>query len=328
MARGSHWVPFIASDETRTIERTFAETMTTLQETAAIVALMRQPGVPAGAVADLVQDYGSATAALQHVMSGGSADQALQLFSPDPVDAVTPPDLEGIQEEIRTWQASGIALTTVLDAEYPENLHTVHNRPPLLFVRGTLRESDERSVAIVGTRKASSEGLGQARAIATSMVDAGYVVVSGLAAGVDTAAHRAALDAGGRTVAVIGTGLDHVFPKGNAGLQREIGETHAVVSHLWPDQGPRPWTFPARNAVMSGLARATVVIEASHTSGARMQARLALEHGRPVFLLRSLLVHPWARTHAERPGAHVIDRADEVVEILDREYSVDVALTG
>jgi DNA processing protein len=302
--------------------------MTTLQETAAIVALMRRSDVPAGAVADLVQDHGSATVALEHLLRNGGVGSELQLFSPEPIEKVAAPDLNVIQQEIVDWQTRGMTITTVLDPEYPENLHTVHNRPPLLFVRGALAESDERSVAIVGTRKASREGLEKARKMAASMVDAGYVVVSGLAAGIDTAAHRATLNAGGRTIAVIGTGLDHAFPRENADLQREIGETSAVVAHLWPDQGPRPWTFPARNAVMSGLARATVVVEASHTSGARMQARLALEHGRPVFLLRSLLAHPWAQKHAERPGAYVIDRADEVVEILDREYSVDVALTG
>jgi len=198
----------------------------------------------------------------------------------------------------------------------------------MLFVRGALLPSDERSIAVVGTRKPTDDGLARAVKMARRMVDAGYVVVSGLAAGIDTAAHRAALDADGRTIAVVGTGLRHCFPRENAELQAHLGKTSAVVSQFWPEQGPRPWTFPARNAVMSGFARATVVIEASQTSGARMQARLALEHGRPVFLLRSLMEHRWAQSHAERPGTHVIDTADQVIEILDREYATDFALTG
>jgi DNA processing protein len=299
--------------------------MTSTLETAAIVALLRMRAVAAREVADLVEDHGSAAAALEHVLTRAN-DDSLPLFAIDPAEVHEAVDLDAIEAEVHAWLAEGIAITTILDPEYPENLHTVHDRPPLLFVHGALRPSDERSIAVVGTRKASPDGLACASTMARTMVDAGYMVVSGLAAGIDTAAHRAALEAGGRTVAVIGTGLRHAFPKENAVLQRELGETNAVVSQFWPDQGPRRWTFPARNAVMSGFARATVVIEASDTSGARTQARLALEHRRPVFLLRSLMQHRWARAHSERPGSHVIDTADEVLEILEREYSTDIAL--
>ena len=212
-------------------------------------------------------------------------------------------------------------LVTVLDSRYPANLRTVHDRPPVLFVRGALDERDEQSVAIVGTRSATTEGLEQAGAIARGVAEAGYVVVSGLATGIDSAAHVATLEAGGRTVAVIGTGLRHVFPKSNARLQERLSAETAVVSQFWPGQEPRRWTFPQRNAVMSGFARATVVVEASHTSGARMQARLALEHGRPVFLVRSLLEHKWARTYADRPGTYVVDGAGEILAHLDRLYT-------
>jgi DNA processing protein len=298
--------------------------MTSTRETAAIVALLRRPDVPAGEVGDLIQDHGSAVAALEYMLE--QADAAPTLFPADePEPAI---DLDAIEAEVRAWEAEGMVITTVLDPEYPENLHTVHNRPPMLFVHGALLASDERSIAIVGTRKATDDGLAGAAKMARRMVKAGYVVVGGLAAGIDTAAHRAALETGGRTVAVIGTGLRHSFPKENVELQRHLGTVSAVVSQFWPDQGPRPWTFPARNAVMSGFARATVVIEATGRSGARMQARLALEHGRPVFLLRSLLEHDWAQSYAERPGTHVIDEADQVIEILDREYATDFALTG
>ena len=120
---------------------------------------------------------------------------------------------------------------------------------------------------------------------------------------------------------MIGTGLRHVFPKANAALQELLGRESAVLSQFWPGQEARKWTFPQRNAVMSGFARATVVIEASHTSGAKMQARLALEHGRPVFLLRSLQEHSWARQYAERPGTHVVDTVDDVASTLERLYA-------
>jgi DNA processing protein len=115
----------------------------------------------------------------------------------------------------------------------------------------------------------------------------------------------------------------------NTDLQDELGRESAVISQFWPGQEPRRWTFPQRNAVMSGFARATVVVEAGNTSGARMQARLAIEQGRPVFLLRSLLRHQWAQTYAhERPSTYVVETSEEVVQHLDRLYADDLVLTA
>jgi DNA processing protein len=237
--------------------------------------------------------------------------------------------LDELEEQVITYEEEGIHLVTVLERTYPANLRMVHDRPPVLFVRGELKAADERAVAVVGSRKASPAGLETAAAIARELVGHDYVVFSGLAAGIDTAAHKATLAAGGRTVAVVGTGLRHYFPKQNRELQDRLAATTAVVSQFWPGQEPRRWTFPQRNAVMSGLARATVVVEAGNKSGARMQARLAIEHGRPVFLLRSLLRHQWALTYAsERPGTYVVDDGDEVVEHLERLYSEDLALSA
>lgn len=290
------------------------------RETAAVLALMARRDLPWNRVAGMVEEAGSALALLAELQDIAPA----KLFADDPASAEL---LDRMQDKVECWEDEGIRVVSVLDDGYPLNLRTVHDRPPALFMQGKLREDDERSVAIVGTRSASNRGLDLAAAVARGVVEAGYVVVSGLAAGVDTAAHSGALDAGGRTLAVIGTGLYHSFPKQNAPLQQRLAKESAVVSQFWPDQGPRPWTFPQRNAVMSGIARATIVIEASHTSGAKMQARLALEHGRPVFLLRSLLEHPWAQTYAERAGTSVVDDAGEIVERLDRLYSDDLTLT-
>ena len=146
----------------------------------------------------------------------------------------------------------------------------------------------------------------------------GYTVVSGLAAGVDAAAHREALAAGGRTVAVIGTGLQHSYPPENAELQQQLAASSAVVSQFWPETEPSRAGFPMRNAVMSGLALGTAIVEASVTSGARIQARRALAHGRPVFLARALISQPWARELAARPGVHVYDEPDEITAALER----------
>jgi len=296
--------------------------MIELREKAALVSMLRHGGVRWGDVADRVEDAGSAVMALQSLHE--QAELTLLNQEPPDLEAVLGP----VVGEIAAWRQEGMQLITVLDPAYPENLLTVHDRPPLLFVRGRLDPGDARSVAIVGTRSASPRGLRQAGDAARRFAEAGFVVASGLAAGVDTAAHRGALAAGGRTIGVIGTGLRRSYPKQNADLQRELGERSAVISQFWPDQPPGRHTFPMRNAIMSGLALATLVVEASHTSGARMQARIALEHGRPVLFLRSMLEHEWARGYAERPGVHVVDDVDDAVDRLERLYTFDVAMTA
>jgi DNA processing protein len=226
--------------------------------------------------------------------------------------------------DLEAWQREGFALVTVLDAGYPINLRFVHDRPPILFVAGELKEPDRRSLAVVGSRRASAEGLERARTLSRHLAKEGYTVVSGLAAGVDTAAHQAALAAAGRTVAVIGTGLQHSYPPENAELQRELVRGTAVVSQFWPDSPPSRHRFPMRNGVMSGLALGTAIVEASVTSGARIQARLALAHGRPVFLARELLRQAWAQDLAARPGVHVYAVADEVTSTLARDTETGV----
>jgi DNA processing protein len=291
-------------------------------ETAALIALARRRGRAWHQLAELVEARGSALAVLREPDPDDTATATLFPADAEPEpDAV---DLSAIAEEVRQWGAEGISIATVLDDAYPANLRTIHNRPPFIFVRGSLTPDDERSVAVVGTRRASHEGLGRARDVAAGLVAAGYTVISGLADGVDTAAHRAALEHGGRTVAVIGTGLRRAYPAKNASLQQRIADDAAVVSQFWPDAPPTRTSFPMRNVVMSGLARATVVVEASHTSGARMQARFALEHGRLLFLIDSLLEHEWAQQYAERPGAYVVQTADEVVERVERLVVPDV----
>jgi DNA processing protein len=275
--------------------------MTPPDERAALVALLRTATRPWHEYADLVEDQGSAIAVLE---------QERGLFSGD--------ELAAARAAIASWERRRMRLTTVLDDEYPENLRGVYDRPPILFVAGGVEPEDGRSVAVIGSRQASTDGLARARATALELVGAGYVVVSGLAAGVDTAAHTAALDCDGRTIAVIGTGLDRCYPAENRGLQRRIAADGAVVSQFWPEAPASRHGFPMRNAVMSGLALATVVIEASQHSGARTQVRAALGHGRPVLLHESLLAQGWARDCAGRGGVHVVGSAGEIVEVIER----------
>jgi len=284
-------------------------------EAAALVALLRAGRRPWAEYADLVEEAGSAAAVLD---SEQSAEPAT-LFGGDGSSV----QLEEIAAEIDRWEAEGMRFHTVLDPGYPDNLRGVHDRPPFVFVAGALVPADARAIAVVGSRIASQHGVWAARAIAEHLVDQRYTVVSGLAAGIDNAAHTAALARKGRTVAVIGTGLRRSYPPQHADLQRRIAAECAVISQFWPGAPPSRRSFPMRNAVMSGLSLATVVVEASLTSGSRIQARLALEHGRPVFLLESVLEHEWAREFAARPGARVFRSPDEITTVVERLTSPD-----
>jgi DNA processing protein len=292
----------------------YGGTMELVTERAALLALLWGRKAGWSLVADDVEEYGSAL----KVLCSGDLQAPVQgeLFEIDPG-----PDsgllLAGSRARLEAWTAAGLRLVTLLEADYPSHLLTIHQRPPFLFYRGQLDQEDARSVAVVGTRKPTATGLRRAQEIAAGLARQGTTVVSGLAEGIDSAAHTAAMDAGGRTVAVIGTGIRKYYPATNRELQERIGREHLVLSQFWPDAAPTRHSFPMRNAVMSGYAAATVVVEAAYRSGARMQARLALEHGRPVFLLDSLLDHDWAQEYALRPGAHVVHDAQEVLAVLD-----------
>jgi DNA processing protein len=212
-----------------------------------------------------------------------------------------------------------VGLVTVLDDTYPLNLRQVYDKAPFLFYRGAIGAARERAVAVVGTRRPSPGGVEQARRLAWGLARAGTVVVSGLAAGIDTAAHEAALDAGGPTVAVLAHGiLDPVYPAENRALGERIVESGgALISQYWPDQHPTRATFPARNVTTSGLSLGTVVVEAGETSGARQQARRCIEHGKQLFLLSDLVAsQDWARRYAERAGVAVVDDVSGVLSRL------------
>ena len=170
--------------------------------------------------------------------------------------------------EYRAALAAGARLTTVLDQDYPINLRFVHNLPPFLFYRGHLdTDGDARSVAVVGTRSATPEGLDRAGRMAQLLTQLGITVTSGLALGIDTAAHRATLEAGGKTIAVLGNGITRVSPTQNRDLaDRIVSSGGLIVSQFFPTAHAARWTFGKRNEVTSGISQGTVVIEASRTS--------------------------------------------------------------
>lgn len=172
-------------------------------------------------------------------------------------------------------------------------------------------------MAVVGSRKATADSLAITAEVARRLIGEGIGVLSGLAEGVDAAAHTAALEAGGRTVAVIGSGLGRYYPAKNASLQREITSRGLVLSRFWPDAPPQKHNFLMRNAVMFGLGRCTVVVQAAESSGARAQARMAVKHGRPVILLAQVVRdNVWAQQLIGRPNVHEASSVDQVVAIM------------
>lgn len=232
-------------------------------------------------------------------------------------------------EEIRRAEDAGARLVTVLDDDYPANLRVIYNLPPFLFYRGRLERDDARSVAVVGTREASEAGIDSARRMAGLLAEHGVTVLSGLAKGIDTAAHEETLAQGGRTIAVLGTGILRCYPKENSELAERIVQSGALVSQFWPSQPPTTYNFPRRNVVTSGMSQGTVVIEASETSGAKMQARLALEHGKRVFLVSRLVTsQPWAQKYVENRGAIEIRSVEDVLARLRSPTAVEQLSAG
>lgn len=203
--------------------------------------------------------------------------------------------------------------------EYPALLKEIADPPPLLFVRGNPALLERPQIAVVGSRRASPPGLDNARAFARSLAGAGFTITSGLALGVDGAAHQGALDVGGHTVGVLGTGLEKLYPQKHRALAQAIVERDgALVSEFPLDAQAQPGNFPRRNRIISGLSLGVLVIEASPASGSLITARLAAEHGREVWALPGSIHHPGARGCHQliRDGAQLVETIDHILEGL------------
>lgn len=205
------------------------------------------------------------------------------------------------------------------DEDYPPRLAEVENAPPVLYLRGSLTSEDAWAVAVVGTRRITAYGRQVAERIAAQLVANGIVVVSGLAAGVDTVAHQAALDAGGRTLAVLGSGVDRIYPPANRQLAERITTSGALLSDYAPGTPPEASNFPPRNRIISGLAMATVVVEAGEKSGALITADFAVEQGREVFAVPGSVFAPQSRgpNRLIQNGAHPLLDPQEILDVLD-----------
>ena len=276
-----------------------------LNQVAAALALVQLDADPWAKLAREVRDRGGVSPVLDE---RGYFQEGLFGDGPPAEELI-----EQYTEMLHGLEERGIRAITISSAEFPSAVAQLKAPPLFLFYRGTLDTSDSSGIAIIGSRRVTDEALATARSWAGEISRRGAVVVSGLAAGIDREAHLGALGEGRRTVAVIGTGIERAYPKENAGLQEEIATRHLVVSQFLPDAPPTKTTFPMRNAVMAAWARATLVIDADERSGAALQARLAAEQGRPLFLHHKLRIQPWANKFVDAGQATFVDSPEEVL---------------
>ena len=228
-----------------------------------------------------------------------------------------------IKKEMDLIQKKGYQVITLTDDVYPPRLREIYDPPPFLYVYGTLKKTI-RNIAVVGARKATTYGMASARDLSMALARHDLTIVSGMARGIDTAAHHGALMAGGQTVAVLGSGLDRIYPAENTKLFHKIAENGAVVSELPLLTEPEAYHFPARNRIISGMSLGTVVIEAARKSGSLITARLAAEQNREVFAVPgSIHSMKSSGTHSLiKQGAKLVETAHDILEELA--YTIDV----
>jgi len=248
-----------------------------------LISLVTQPGLGPRALGTLLDKFGTAEAVLaastRDLLSiRGIGEQAVKQIR-------QANDLKQAGDILRWCQAKKIQIVPTSSPDFPSWLRELPDTPALLYMRGSLYPADQLSVAVVGTRHASPYGIAQAHRFSYGLAKAGITIVSGLARGIDAASHRGALDAGGRTIAVLGSGMDRIYPHEHETLVEETSLSGAVISEYAPQCPPRCGQFPQRNRLIAGLALGTLVIEAPDRSGALITARLAGELNRDVFAL-------------------------------------------
>jgi DNA processing protein len=220
------------------------------------------------------------------------------------------------EKELEAATKAGCQLVTLSSDEYPPLLREISDAPLVLYVHGDARLLSRHAVAIVGSRRPTAYGSSVAHRLASDLAQRGLVVVSGLARGIDSASHRGALEAGGKTVAVLGSGIDVIYPRENKSLAKKIMESGAMISEFPLGTGPTPQNFPIRNRIISGLALGVVIVEAAEYSGSLITARLALEQNREVFGVPGNITsaQSFGPNHLIKQGAKLVDQWIDVIE--------------
>jgi DNA processing protein len=221
-----------------------------------------------------------------------------------------------VEKEIVRAKQAAVKIVPFTDPSYPARLRMIPDPPPVLYVKGEIRDEDERAVAVVGSRSASDYGRRITRNLCRELVALGFTIVSGMARGIDGAAHEMTLSAGGRTIAVLGSGVDYAYPPEHEHLYQRISQSGAVVSEFPIGTRPMAFNFPARNRVISGLSAGVVVVEATEKSGSLITARLAVEQGREVFAVPGEVGTSRSRGAHRliRQGAKLVESAHDIIE--------------
>lgn len=266
----------------------------------------------------LIRAWHSPDAVLQasrdDLMQGGCSPQLADAIRRGPDSQAC----RNIERELNAIERGRIEVRCLLDANYPARLKMIADPPPLIYITGTLTEQDDLAVAIVGARRATAAGRVMTEELSRDLAAAGMTVVSGLARGVDAAAHRGALAGKGRTIAVLGCGIDRTYPPEHERLRRQIEERGAILSEVSVGSPPHSHHFPRRNRIISGLSLGVIVTEAAISSGSLITARLAAEQGREVFAVPGFVKEATSRgTNALlKDGAALIERAQDVIDAV------------
>lgn len=296
------------------------------------LALVMVPGLGARNALKLIRNYGSAErifhASLSELLSCGVRRATAEAIS-------SGLSFDEAADQRDRARAAGAEIVTIHDERYPAALKEIFDPPVLLFVRGDVGLLGSASVGVVGTRRPSAYGRAVAERLGQELAESGLAVVSGMARGVDGLAHRGALAAGGDTVAVLGCGVDVVYPKEHRALLADVAEKGAVVSEFPMGSFPAPQNFPIRNRIISGASAGVLVVEAAQYSGSLITARLALDQGREVFAVPGNITNKasWGTNLLIKQGAQLVQSADDVVEALPQHVrevlpAADVAADG
>ena len=276
-------------------------------------------GLGAGSISRLVRHFGSAqavqSASVHELTSEGGVSHSIAEHIRQSPDADTQII---IKREMKALEQGSHTIVTILDALYPARLKTIHDPPPFLYVSGQLEEKDHQAIAIVGSRHATPTGCAFTQELSRELASCGFTIVSGLARGIDRAAHQGALAGSGRTVAVLGCGIDRTYPVEHKALRAQMELQGAVVSEFPFGAVPHGYHFPQRNRVISGWTLGVVVAEAKESSGSLITARMAIEQDREVFAVPGAVTNELSRGPHQliKQGAKLVDCVDDILEEL------------
>ncbi len=280
------------------------------------IKLHKIPGVGSISFLRLVKFFGSPSAVLnaelKELLNVRGITPAISKSIVDYRDTIDP------ERELDLIERNGCRVIKIEDEEYPAGLKAIYDPPPIIYIKGSLISDDYQSISIVGSRKASAYGKSVAENISKELALMGFTIISGMAHGIDTFAHNSALNAGGRTIAVTGNGLDIIYPPGNERLYERIINSGAVISEFPMGTEPKKENFPIRNRIISGLSLGTLVVEASVHSGALITASYALEQGKEVFAIPGPIFSETSKgtNNLIKQGAKLVESVDDILNEL------------